>query len=159
MRKASLAGLAAFALFVYVGAAQDPPAAASLTASESMIPMRDGARLYTQIYAPAGDASTGDGGVQRPPTSVPVPIILLRTPYGTGQLNAARIANSLVELAADRYIFVLQDIRGRFKSEGQFVMLRQPRDRSDAKAIDESTDTYDTIDWLLAHVPGHNGRV
>ena len=62
------------------------------------------------------------------------------------------------ELAADGYIVVRQDIRGRFKSEGQFVMLRQPRDRKDKKAIDESTDTYDTIDWLLKNTP-NNGRV
>ena len=54
---------------------------------------------------------------------------------------------------------MLQDIRGRFKSEGQFVMLRQPRDRKDPKAIDESTDTYDTIEWLLKNVPNNNGRV
>ena len=53
----------------------------------------------------------------------------------------------------------MQDIRGRFKSEGQFVMLRPPRDRKDPKAIDESTDTYDTIDWLLKNVPNNNGRV
>ena len=65
----------------------------------------------------------------------------------------------LADLLADGYIVVLQDIRGRFKSEGTFVMLRQPRDRKDAKAIDESTDTYDTIEWLLANVRGHNGRV
>ena len=52
-----------------------------------------------------------------------------------------------------------QDIRGRFKSEGEFVMLRQPRDPKDKKAIDESTDTYDTIEWLLKNVPNNNGRV
>lgn len=111
-----------------------------------MIPMRDGVRLYTQIYAPA---QAGE----------PVPIVLLRTPYGTGQLGATRVANALADVAADGYIFVLQDIRGRFKSERQFVMLRQPRDRRDPKSIDESTDTYDTIEWLMANVPRHNGRV
>jgi predicted acyl esterase len=103
-----------------------------LTGSESMIPMRDGVRLYTQIYAPA---TAGE----------PLPIVLLRTPYGTGQLNPARVAASLADLAADGYIFVMQDIRGRFKSEGAFVMLRQPRDRADSKAIDESTDTYSQV--------------
>ena len=70
-----------------------------------------------------------------------------------------RIAAALPELTAEGYIVVVQDIRGRFKSEGTFVMLRQPRERKDTKAIDESTDTYDTIEWLLANVPGHNGRV
>jgi putative CocE/NonD family hydrolase len=62
-------------------------------------------------------------------------------------------------LVDEGYIFVFQDIRGRFKSEGQFVMGRPPRDRNDPKAIDESTDTSDTIAWLLTKVPNHNGRV
>ena len=114
--------------------------------TESMITMRDGVRLYTQVYAPTT-------------ASEQLPILLLRTPYGTGQLSAARIAASLPELTADGYIIVVQDIRGRFKSEGQFVMLRQPRDPKDKKAIDESTDTYDTIDWLLKNVPNNNGRI
>jgi hypothetical protein len=111
-----------------------------------MIPMRDGARLYSQVYTSAKADER-------------LPILLLRTPYGTGQLNPARIAASLPELTADGYIIVLQDIRGRFKSEGEFVMLRQPRDPKDKKAIDESTDTYDTIEWLLKNTPNHNGRV
>jgi putative CocE/NonD family hydrolase len=114
--------------------------------TEIMIPMRDGVRLYTQVYTSAT-------------ANERLPILLLRTPYGTGQLNPARIAASLPELTADGYIIVLQDIRGRFKSEGAFVMLRQPRDPHDKKAIDESTDTYDTIEWLLKNTPNHNGRV
>jgi uncharacterized protein len=122
--------------------AQESP----LSGSETMIPMRDGVRLYTQVYAPKQ-------------ASGPLPIVLLRTPYGTGPLNAARVATSLAHLVPDGYIFVQQDIRGRFKSDGAFVMLRQPRDRNDRKAIDESTDTYDTIAWLLANVPNNNGRV
>jgi putative CocE/NonD family hydrolase len=111
-----------------------------------MVPARDGKRLYTQIFTP-------------PQTAERFPILLLRTPYGTGQFTPERLAASLPELAADGYIFVLQDIRGRFKSEGEFVMLRQPRDPQDKKAIDESTDAYDTIEWLLKNVPNHNGRV
>jgi len=111
-----------------------------LTATEAMIPTRDGVHLYTQIYAPTQALEK-------------LPILLLRTPYGTGPLNAARIASALPELTADGYIIVSQDIRGRFKSEGQFVMLRQPRDPKDKNAIDESTDTYDTIEWLLKNVP------
>ncbi len=70
-----------------------------------------------------------------------------------------RSRGSYAELARDGYIFVHQDIRGRYKSEGQFVMLRQMRDKKDPKAIDESTDTYDTIDWLIKNVPHNNGRV
>jgi putative CocE/NonD family hydrolase len=126
--------------------AQATTAQPALTATEAMIATRDGARLYTQIYAPKN-------------AGVPLPILLLRTPYGTGNLNPARIAGSMPELTAEGFIVAVQDIRGRFKSEGTFVMLRQPRASKDAKAIDESTDTYDTIDWLLANVPGNNGRV
>ena len=63
------------------------------------------------------------------------------------------------ELVDEGYIFVFQDIRGRFKSEGTFVMQRPPRDRRDPRAVDESSDAYDTVAWLLANVPGHNGRV
>ncbi len=114
--------------------------------TEAMIPMRDGVRLYTQIDAPAN-------------TTEPLPLLLLRTPYGLGNITAEQLATALKELSEDGYIFVRQDIRGRFKSEGEFVMLRQPRDPNDKKAIDESTDTYDTIAWLLNKVPKHNGRV
>jgi putative CocE/NonD family hydrolase len=116
------------------------------TRKDEMIPMRDGVRLYTQIFTPT-------------PSAEPLPFVFNRTPYGTGQLDSARLNASLPELAAEGYIFVMQDIRGRFKSEGQFVMLRQPREPGDKKAIDESTDTYDTIEWLLKNVPNNNGRV
>ena len=136
-----LAGLAAAHM-----RGEQPAAQPALTAGEAMIAMRDGDRLYTQIYSPKS-------------ASTPLPILLLRTPYGTGDLNAARIAASLPELTAEGFIIAVQDIRGRFKSEGTFVMLRQPRPSKDAKAIDESTDTYDTIEWLLKNVPGNNGRV
>jgi len=113
-----------------------------------MIPMRDGARLHTEIYTPKGSRE-------------PLPFILERTPYGVvddaqGYTYKFRIYQ---ELIPEGYIFVFQDIRGRYKSEGQFVMFRDPRDKSDPKAIDESTDTYDTIDWLLKNVPNNNGRV
>ena len=126
--------------------ARQAPAVAPLTRTEHMVAMRDGVRLYTQVYVPSG-------------ATEPLPIVFTRTPYGIGQNTAASVAAALTELLADGYIIVLQDIRGRFKSEGEFVMLRQPRDRGDAKAIDESTDTNDTISWLLANVAGHNGRV
>lgn len=125
---------------------EQPGAQPALTASDTMIAMRDGQRLYTQVYAPKAASGV-------------LPILLLRTPYGTGDLNPARIAASLPELTGEGFIIAVQDIRGRFRSEGNFVMLRQPRERTDARAIDESTDTYDTIEWLLANVSGHNGRV
>ena len=93
----------------------------ALSATDTMIAMRDGQRLYTQVYAPK--AASG-----------PLPILLLRTPYGTGDLNAARIAGSMPELTTEGFIIAVQDIRGRFRSEGNFVMLRQPRESKDAKS-------------------------
>ena len=114
--------------------------------TEAMISMRDGVRLYTQVDAPKNSAEH-------------LPILLLRTPYGLGAITSEQLAAGLPELSSEGFIFVRQDIRGRFKSEGQFVMLRQPRDPKDKKAIDESTDTYDTIEWLLKNVPNNNGKV
>src|SRR5688500_5999678 len=133
-------------LCLQVVAPSGQPAPATLTSIEVMIPMRDGTRLFTQIYRPEK-------------VSGPLPIVFQRTPYGVGQNTPAGVATALVDLPADGYVIVLQDIRGRFKSEGAFVMLRQPRDRKDPKAIDESTDTSDTIEWLLKNVPNNNGRV
>jgi uncharacterized protein len=119
-----------------------------LNKQDVMIPMRDGVKLHAEIYIP----KHADG---------PLPFIFERTPYGThdDDHGYARMLNFYQELIADGYIIVIQDIRGRFKSEGQFVMLRNPRDKSDPKAIDESTDTYDTVDWLVKNVPNNNGRV
>ena len=120
-------------------------AAGTFEKTEAEIPMRDGVHLHTAIYAPTG-------------LSASLPIILTRTPYGIA--GAARtLTGSYAELAAEGYIFVFQDIRGRFKSEGQFVMLRPPRDKKDRTAIDEGSDTYDTIDWLLKNLPHNSGRV
>jgi len=124
--------------------AQQP--ASLSTRTEAMVRMRDGVRLHTQIYSPVR-------------TSERLPILLLRTPYGIGDSSPGQLAAALAELTADGYVIVRQDIRGRFKSEGQFVMLRQPRDSKDKQAIDESTDTYDTIEWLLKNVPNNNGKV
>ena len=117
---------------------------APFTRTEAMIPMRDGVKLYTQIYTPTRSTER-------------VPMLLLRTPYGIGNASPEQLAALIPELTD--YIIVRQDIRGRFKSEGQFVMLRQPRDPADKKAIDEGTDTYDTIEWLLANASNHNGSV
>jgi uncharacterized protein len=147
------ARVAALLLVPSPGLAAQGPAvdsAAPFTRAEAMVPMRDGVRLYTQVYTP----KHADG---------PLPILVLRTPYGIGGWNGGRVGATYKELADDGYIFVFQDIRGRFKSEGKFVMLRQPRDPKtdpkDRRAIDESTDTFDTIDWLLKNARGNNGRV
>jgi uncharacterized protein len=111
-----------------------------------MIPMRDGVKLHTLVYAPKE-------------SKTPLPFILMRTPYGIDTRGPKALKEYFKDLAEDGYIFVFQDIRGRHKSEGQFVMQRLPRNAKDAKAIDEGADTNDTIDWLLKNVPNHNGRV
>jgi uncharacterized protein len=115
------------------------------TVTEEMIPMRDGVRLHTKILTP------------RDPRG-PLPFLMLRTPYGIADVKE-RPSTAWKTLADDGYIFVLQDIRGKFGSEGTFVMQRPARDPADTKALDEGTDTWDTIEWLLARVPGSNRRV
>ncbi len=115
------------------------------TVTEAMIPMRDGVKLHTVVYAPEK-------------AQAPLPILFQRTPYSADRRGSA-IATSLRELADDGYIFACQDIRGKFGSEGTFAMIRPPRNPSDPKAIDEGTDAYDTIEWLVKNVRGHNGRV
>ncbi|HYX27059.1 MAG TPA: CocE/NonD family hydrolase, partial [Pyrinomonadaceae bacterium] len=112
---------------------------------EEMISMRDGVRLHTMIFWPKDQSN-------------PLPILMQRTPYGIEGSTSDVINRRYGDLAKDGYIFVLQDIRGRYGSEGQFVMNRPPHDRKDAKGVDESTDTYDTIDWLIKNVPKNNGR-
>jgi putative CocE/NonD family hydrolase len=117
---------------------------------EHRIPMRDGARLFTAVYQPNDRTKR-------------YPILLLRTPYRAAPYGVDRYPPALGPYAAFEragYIFVYQEVRGTFLSEGTFVNMRpQLRGKHGPKAIDESTDTYDTIDWLLKHVPGHNGRV
>ena len=139
----SVVTLICVATFAPVNAQNEQPL---FTRTDAMIPMRDGVRLNTRIYAPTR-------------TNEQFPLLLLRTPYGIGDSTPAQIAAALPELTAEGFIIVQQDIRGRFKSEGEFVMLRQPRDPKDTKAIDESTDTFDTIEWLLKNTPNNNGRV
>ena len=114
----------------------------------AMIPMRDGVRLNTEIFVPRRAAE-------------PLPILLVRTPYGVGPnvITAAAPGRSMHELARDGYVIVAQDLRGRYKSEGQFVMQRAPRDPKAKGAIDEASDAYDTVGWLVKHVPRNNGRV
>jgi hypothetical protein len=116
--------------------------------TEVMIPMRDGIRLHTEIYAPR-DATQ------------PLPILFERTPYGISSPHNgySRMLSRYDSMMPDGYIFVFQDIRGRYASEGKFVMLRPIHDPADPKGVDESTDAYDTIDWLIKNVPHNNGRV
>lgn len=112
---------------------------------ELMITMRDGTKLNTVIFSPKG-------------INEKVPFLLLRTPYGVSDIPMPDKNTYVKDMAVDGYIFVYQDIRGRYKSEGQFEMQRFTRDKKNEKAIDESTDTYDTIDWLLKNIPNNNGK-
>ena len=126
------------------------------TKREVMIPMRDGVRLQTVILIPRG--------AQR------APMLLTRTPYGAAQ----RIANTAsahlsvlidsTDVADDAvanggYIRVVQDVRGKYGSEGDYVMTRPLRGPLNPTSVDHATDTYDTIDWLVKNVPESNGKV
>lgn len=113
---------------------------------EVMVPMRDGVRLETVIYRPRGRTE-------------PLPILLNRTPYGVGREDRGQLQYPYGDLARDGYVFVFQNIRGRFKSEGTFVMARPLSDHAKRDAIDESTDAYDTVEWLVTHVPNVVPRV
>lgn len=132
-------------LVLAAGSRGAPVEAPGFAVAEAMIPMRDGIKLHTVIYTPAD--ARGE-----------LPILYQRTPYSADRRGAS-IESALRELADDGYIFVFQDIRGKFGSEGEFAMIRAPRDPSDPKAIDEGTDAHDTIEWLIHHIRGHNGRV
>jgi hypothetical protein len=117
--------------------------------SEVMIPVRDGVELHTVIVRPEGSDKSG----------TPLPFLMTRTPYGVSGSSPESVETSKPELAASGYIFVYQDIRGRYGSGGQFVM-NHPVVAHDSKTdIDETTDTRDTIDWLLKNVPNNSGKV
>ena len=120
------------------------------TKYEHLIPMRDGVKLFTAVYAPKDRATT-------------YPLWLLRTPYGIRPYGADAIGDGFGPLkyyAREKFIFALQDVRGRNGSEGAFVHARPIKPQKAGPAdTDESTDVYDTIEWLLAHVPNHNGAV
>ncbi|MBI3468214.1 MAG: CocE/NonD family hydrolase [Planctomycetes bacterium] len=120
------------------------------TKQEHHVPMRDGVKLFTSVYLPQDTTQT-------------YPILLKRTPYSVAPYGADKYAASLgpSELFPKAgYIFVNQDVRGRFLSEGEFVQVTPHRPKKQTPAdVDESSDTYDTIEWLLKNIPGHNGRV
>jgi putative CocE/NonD family hydrolase len=125
--------------------AQAPaPAKPPFTYQQVMVPVRDGVRLQTVILAPVDQKG-------------PLPILLRRTPYGVPDKALAEIPVTFKELYRDGYILVIQNLRGRFGSEGKFL-LSSYVDLKNPKAVNESTDAYDTIDWLVKNVPNNNGR-
>jgi putative CocE/NonD family hydrolase len=119
------------------------------TKYEYKIPMRDGVKLLTAVYAPKDD-------------TVRYPILLTRTPYSVGPYGEDRYpeGGGTFQYAKEKFIYVLQDVRGRYGSGGEFVHMRPHKDMKAGPAdIDESTDTYDTIDWLVKNIAKNNGKV
>ena len=123
---------------------------ATYTKYEYRIPMRDGTRLFTAVYVPKDASKT-------------YPLLLTRTPYSLKPYGADQYRENLGPsplFAKAGYIFVYQDVRGRWMSEGDFVDMRPHLAvKREPTQFDESTDTWDTIDWLIKHVPSHNGKV
>ncbi len=112
---------------------------------EALVPMRDGVRLFTAVYTPDGPG--------------PFPVLLHRTCYGIGPYGAAAFPEELgpsAQLAREGFIFVYQDVRGKMMSEGAFQEMTP---LLDGRGVDEATDAWDTIDWVLKQVPRNNGRV
>jgi putative CocE/NonD family hydrolase len=122
---------------------------AHYTKYEFQIPMRDGKKLFTAVYTPK------DAREQ-------YPIMLTRTPYNVGPYGVDNYKTSLgpsEKFARENFIFVYQDVRGRYMSEGDFMDMRPQIDaKKGPQDVDESSDTYDTIDWLIKHVPNNNGK-
>ena len=123
----------------------------NFTKKEVYIEMRDGVKLFTAIYIPKDIAKTRK-----------YPFIMQRTcysiaPYGENEYRTSLGPNKF--LMNDKYIFVYQDVRGRYMSEGTFTNMTPQVERKTKKDVDESTDTYDTIDWLLKNIDNNNGKV
>src|SRR5579883_138754 len=120
---------------------------------EYRIPVRDGVKLFTSVYIPKDVFSDGKT----------YPIMLQRTPYNVRPYGADQYRENLGPsefFAREKFIFVYQDIRGRFMSEGVYSLLRPHNPaKKGVKDIDESTDTFDTVDWLVKNLPGNNGKV
>ncbi|MFA6980934.1 MAG: CocE/NonD family hydrolase [Ignavibacteriaceae bacterium] len=135
---------------VGIGAQDSSYIAEHYTKHEYQIPMRDGAKLFTAVYTPKD-------------TTQDYPILFLRTPYTVypyGEKNLNRYLGPSKSFVTDGYIFVYQDVRGKFMSEGEYVNMRPfiPEKKSSTD-VDESSDTYDTVDWLIKNLRHHNGKV
>jgi putative CocE/NonD family hydrolase len=164
-RRASfvLAGLCALAAYPFAAAPQQssdipktftaPIAGYDYVRREVMIPMRDGVKLYTVMVIPKGARNA--------------PIVLTRTPYNASKRLARNDSPHMLAVlpladgvfGADGYIRVYQDVRGKYKSEGDYVMTRPVRGELNPSKVDHVTDAYDTIDWLVKNTPESNGRV
>ena len=148
MRSSKLRLILPWFIVISVAAQQAPqpsPAKPLFKLQEAMLPVRDGVHLQTAILIPVDQRG-------------PLPILFRRTPYGVPDKAPEQMPASFKELAQDGYIFVFQNLRGRFKSEGVFN-LSSWVDLDDPKATNETTDAYDSIEWLLKNVPNNNGKV
>lgn len=113
--------------------------------TEYKIEMRDGVKLFTSVYSPKD-------------TSISYPVLLSRTPYSSKPYGKEyRDINEY--LLKEKFIFVFQDVRGMFMSEGEYENMRPIKSDKDPYAVNEATDTYDTIDWLINNVPNNNGKI
>jgi len=143
--------LAALAFAAWPVAAQSVDwITAHYTKYEYTIPMRDGVKLFTSVYVPKDDSRQ-------------FPILMTRTPYSVspyGMDNYRATLGPSERFAREGYIFVYQDVRGRNMSEGEYVNMRPQIDNKRGPSdVDESSDTYDTVDWLVKHIPRNNGKV
>ncbi len=116
------------------------------TKHEYQIEMRDGIRLYTIVYSPID-------------TSEAHPILITRTPYSCGPYGENKFRPLPSHLITENYIFVYQDVRGKYMSQGKYVNMRPYIPNKKGKQIDEASDTYDTIEWLVKNIPNNNGKV
>src|SRR5947207_2816004 len=116
------------------------------------IPMRDGVKLFASVYTPKDVSAEGKT----------YPILLERTPYNVAPYGIDKYRTNLgpSELfAREKFIFVYEDVRGRFMSEGDYTIIRPHKPVKGAKDTDESTDCYDTVEWLTKNIPGNTGKV
>ena len=120
--------------------------------TSTMIPMRDGIKLFTVVLTPVNAKNT-------------LPILMQRTPYGANlpiaddSLYTLSKNDTVPSMFNEGYIFVYQDVRGKYKSQGKMEIHQPLIHAANKNAIDESTDTYDTVDWLVKNIPNNNGRV
>ena len=150
--------LATMASFVVAQPTPSPPAPPAppdysikehYTKYEYRIPMRDGKKLFTVVYQPKEQ-------------SKPFPFLMVRTPYDVGPYGVDYYPKRLgpsEDFDKAGYIYVVQDVRGRYQSEGVFVEMTPHKLAKKGNDVDESTDTFDTVEWLLKNVPNNNGKV
>jgi len=136
-------------LFVFLSLnllAQSQTFKESYSKQNYMVEMRDGVKLYTVVYSPND-------------SSVSYPILMTRTPYSSRPYEVDKFRRFPKHLANEKFIFVYQDVRGKYMSEGEFVDMRPYIPNKSDKDFDEASDTYDTVEWLINNIQNNNGKV